>query len=312
MGALFGGRLPHPPTYVAGGFTATPRTERIRRFASLLDELVTFIERAWIPDVETVASAYPDYLGIGVGPRNLIAYGAFDLDATGTSKLFARGRIVAGAPPVQPIDLAAITEAVSYSWYADGASPLAPAAGQTVPQYPKTGAYSWLKAPRYQGQPYEAGPLARMWVNGEYTSGISVMDRHRARALEALKIAKAMKGWLSGLAPGGPVYAEYSPPSAGQGYGLTEASRGALGHWVALADGVLSHYQVVTPTCWNASPRDEANLPGPLEQALVGTPVGSIEEPVEVLRVVHSFDPCLACAVHAMRPKPGVRVRRVG
>jgi hydrogenase large subunit len=82
---------------------------------------------------------------------------------------------------------------------------------------------------------------------------------------------------------------------------LTEAPRGALGHWLQIADSKIANYQVITPTCWNASPRDATGTIGPIEQALIGTPVEDINEPVEVMRVIHSFDPCLACAVHVVR-----------
>ena len=85
--------------------------------------------------------------------------------------------------------------------------------------------------------------------------------------------------------------------------GLTEAPRGALGHWLAIANGTIAHYQIITPTCWNCSPRDTAGQRGPLEQALVGTPIANIDQPIEALRVIHSFDPCLDCATHVMRTK---------
>jgi hydrogenase large subunit len=84
--------------------------------------------------------------------------------------------------------------------------------------------------------------------------------------------------------------------------GLTEAPRGALGHWMNIDGSVITRYQVVTSTAWNASPKDDTGLPGPIEMALMGTPVADVNQPVEVLRVVHSFDPCLACGVHLVRP----------
>jgi hydrogenase large subunit len=100
-----------------------------------------------------------------------------------------------------------------------------------------------------------------------------------------------------------PVY-EYSPiPESASGIGLTEAPRGALGHWIDVSQGQISRYQVITPTAWNASPMDDADQMGPIEQALIGTPVSNEDQPVEVLRVVHSFDPCLACAVHLVTPE---------
>jgi hydrogenase large subunit len=140
-----------------------------------------------------------------------------------------------------------------------------------------------------------------MWMTGDYRKGISVMDRVLARALEAAKIADAMAGWLGQFVPGEPAYEHRSMPITGTGLGLAEASRGALGHWVDIVGGRLSRYQIVTPTAWNASPCDDAGLKGAMEQALIGTPVGDPANPVEVLRVVHSFDPCLACAVHTVR-----------
>ena len=120
----------------------------------------------------------------------------------------------------------------------------------------------------------KSGPLARMWVNGDYQNGISVMDRHLARAYECLKIAQAMKTWLTQIVVTNPVYVTPVPKTSVSGIGLTEAPRGALGHWLQVgADGRLAHYQVISPTTWNASPRDNAGQPGALEQALLGTPI---------------------------------------
>ena len=131
----------------------------------------------------------------------------------------------------------------------------------------------------------------------------SVLGRHAARALETKFVADSMRGWLDELVVGDPVY-EYSPIlESASGIGLTEAPRGALGHWIDIDQGKISRYQVITPTAWNASPRDDAGLMGPIEQALIGTPVADLAQPIEVLRVIHSFDPCLACAVHLVTPE---------
>ena len=105
-----------------------------------------------------------------------------------------------------------------------------------------------------------------------------------------------------------PVYAGWAAPADAEAAGLTEAPRGALGHWLKIRAGKIAHYQVVTPTCWNGSPRDDQQKPGPMEKALVGTPVADSKQPIEVLRIVHSFDPCLACAVHVCRPSDSARV----
>jgi hydrogenase large subunit len=174
--------------------------------------------------------------------------------------------------------------------------------GATEPEFPKQDAYSWLKAPRLLDKPFEVGPLARMWVNGDYDRGISVMDRHIARAEETLKIAEAMDGWLDQLQVDQSAYDDYFDQHSGVGAGMSEAPRGALGHWIQVTDGKIDHYQVITPTCWNASPRDDQGVAGPMEQALMGTPIGDPNQPIEALRVIHSFDPCLSCAVHIMQP----------
>ncbi len=324
MGALFGGRLPHPPAFVPGGFTDSVRPDRIANFRRYLSVLIPFIQNTYLPDVDALASIYSDYFQVGRGRGNLLAYGVFDLDSSGNSKLLRRGRVTGGSssgevdddrtgsPSVQTVDPAQITEQVTYSWYNNTTNNLNPSSGLTVPQYPKKGAYSWLKAPRYLNLPYEVGPLARMTVNGDYTAGISVMDRHKARALEALKVAQALQTWVGQLNPAAPVYQQYSVPSQATGLGLTEAPRGALGHWVRIANRRIANYQVVTPTCWNASPMDGAGNHGPIEQAVIGTPVADLDQPMEVLRVIHSFDPCLSCAVHVMRPKEGVRIFALG
>jgi len=307
-GAVFGGRLPAPPAYIPGGFTAIPKSADITKVGAYLNELIPFIQNVWIPDIQLLGTYYTDYYNIGQGPANLLAYGVFDEDATGQNKLLRRGRVENGSTSVQPVDVNAITEDVTWSWYAGSTNGLPPATGQTSPKYPKGNAYSWLKSPRYSGKPYEVGPLARMWVNGDYRNGISVMDRHMARALEALKVAQAMQTWIGQIAIGQPVYTNHKVPETGSGYGLTEAPRGALGHWLDISSKKISRYQIVTPTCWNASPRDAGGVQGPIEQALMGTPVASFKEPVGLLRVVHSFDPCLSCAVHVMRPDDKARV----
>lgn len=301
MGAVFGGKTPHSPAYIPGGFTKVPTAADVTKARSYLAEIVSFVENVYIPDAEYLASVYSDYHTIGIGSRNLLAFGVFDLDQWGNSKLLGRGMATGGSTSVMPVNTGAITEDVTNAWYSSP-SGLNPARGETVPVHPKTNAYSWLKAPRYAGAACETGPLARMWVNGDYRRGISAMDRNLARAHEARKIARALDGWLTEIRVGQPVYQKAAVPAAGEGIGLTEAPRGALGHWLSLSGSKIARYQVITPTCWNASPRDDRGGLGPIEEALVGTPVKNLKEPVEVLRVIHSFDPCLSCAVHLVRP----------
>jgi hydrogenase large subunit len=321
MGAIFGAKLPCTSTFVPGGCTEVVTENKISDFSALLDELQSFIDNVYIPDVLTVAEAFSEYFSIGVGCGNLLAYGVFDLDVSGTTKLLARGRYTEGE--VGNVDPSLITEYVAYSRYTPESGNLNPSVGITEPDIKKPKAYSWIKSPRYLDKVHEAGPLARMFVSylaeeptvqglvnhvldhfGAGTDALfSVLGRHAARALECKFIADSMDGWLEELIVEDPVYT-YSPiPESGAGIGLTEAPRGALGHWIDINNSKISRYQVVTPTSWNASPRDDLEQRGPIEEALIGTPVAVTDQPIEVLRVIHSFDPCIACAVHLVTPE---------
>jgi hydrogenase large subunit len=309
MGAIFGGRLPMAANFVPGGSSEVVTAEKVDAFGALLTEMHAFIDNVYIPDVLAVAGLFSEYGEIGMGCGNLLSYGVFDLD-DGT-RLLARGRLTQGASG--EVEAANIKEYVKHSWYTPDSGDLNPRVGVTEPDVTKEGAYSFVKSPRYEGKVYEVGPLARMAVNGDYPldglelslSGISVLDRVAARAVETKLVADAMLGWLGELVPGGDVYIHSETPRQAEGIGLTEAPRGALGHWTQIADSQIARYQIVTPTGWNASPRDDASQYGAIEQALTGTPVEDTEQPIEILRVVHSFDPCLACAIHMVRPGKG-------
>ena len=124
------------------------------------------------------------------------------------------------------------------------------------------------------------------------------MGRHLARALAAKLLAEKLEQWVLSLKPGEPTYVEYEIPEEATGFGITDASRGALGHWIEIKNGRIHNYQAVVPTTWNASPRDDNGIPGAIEQALEGTRVKDKDNPFELVRIVRSFDPCLACAIH--------------
>jgi hydrogenase large subunit len=188
--------------------------------------------------------------------------------------------------------------------------------------------YSWLKTPRWKGHAMEVGPLSRMLVAyalghqevKENVDGVlkhlevpvtalfSTLGRTAARGIEARLIAgwaKEMYGQLmSNIKNGDTRTAETSKwrpetwPASAQGVGMTEAPRGALAHWIVIKDGKIDNYQLVVATTWNGSPRDAQGQRSAYEAALIGTPVANIDQPVELLRTIHSFDPCLACSVH--------------
>lgn len=327
MCAIFSGKMPHQVAIVPGGVTELPTVQKIADYLWRLNDLRQFIDNVYIPDVLAVASVFSDYFGIGAGCGNLLSYGLFDLetgekDLTKRRRLMPQGTSSGFAIEQKPLDASKITEDVKNSWYKSG-SHLYPGAGETVADREKSGAYSWLKAPRYDGQVYEVGPLARMVV--AYAAGdqtvqqlvndtlayfhagpevlFSTLGRHAARALECKYVADKMVGWLMELKPGEPVCVDYTTPVEAEGMGLWEAPRGALGHWISIKDSKIANYQCVVPTTWNASPKDDQGQPGPIEQAVTGTRIKDESNPFEIVRIVRSFDPCIACAVHLVTPK---------
>ena len=193
--------------------------------------------------------------------------------------------------------------------------------------------YSFLKTPRWKEQPMEVGPLARLLV--AYASGntdvkelvgqtlgklnvpaealFSTLGRTAARALDAALAMTWLKEYFNELLErvrinevstfNGQMWEPKTWPSSCEGIGLTEAPRGALAHFIKIRNGAIENYQLVVPTTWNGSPRDAKQQRSSFEQALIGTPVANLEQPVEILRTIHSFDPCLACAVHLYDPQ---------
>jgi hydrogenase large subunit len=321
MIAVFGGKMPHNVAVVPGGVLAEVTHDKIAFFATRLAEVSDFIDQVYIPAVLTVAGAYPDYFDIGAGASRYLAYGVFDQDTAANplarKRLFPGGYI-GGSGQLSAVDVEKINEDVTSSRYTPDCA-AKPAEGKTTADPEKAGAYSWLKAPRYDGAAVEVGPLARTLVG--YASGgaikasvdaalkatglapgklRSVLGRHLARALEARVLATSMLEWLTQLAPGDPVAADLEIPQESRGAGLIDGPRGALGHWIEIKDKKIARYQLVVPTTWNASPRDASGTPGAMEQALIGTKVRDSENPYEVVRIVRSFDPCLACAVHSV------------
>ena len=322
MLSIFGGKAPHNIGIVPGGVASQVTPDKIAGFFGKLDEIRQFTEDVYIPTILRVAAVYGDYFDVGKGCARYLSYGAFDMDNASVdplsrNRLWCAGMLDDGK--LQAASQDKIAEEVACSRYSDDCA-VRPAEGKTTPQGEKQGAYSWIKAPRYDGAPAEVGPLARVLINyaaGEQTvkdevdaalsaAGAdadklhSVMGRHLARALEARMLAKAMVGWLRELKPYEPAAVEFTIPDEAAGAGLVGGPRGALGHWVQIKDKVIRRYQMIVPTTWNASPRDASGTPGPIEQALLATKVKDCDNPFEVVRIIRSFDPCLACAVHVL------------
>ena len=330
MMAILGGKNPHPQSTIVGGVTCGGEltAERLGDFRAYLAAVRSFIDAAYIPDLKVVAERYPDWKSFGRF-GNFMACGEFPQGPDWPGDLFMpEGMIFNGeVRDVQPLDPAMISEHVARSWYA-GTTARHPVNGETVPEYTgldKEARYSWLKAPRYGDDPMEVGPLARVLVG--YGRGVpvfvdavenfltdvglseadllSTLGRTAARAIETVIIGTGMVSWLKELEDNliisgdKQIYEGYSLGD-GPGVGFLEAPRGALGHWIDVSSGKIGAYQMVVPTTWNLSPRCGMGFSGPLEKALVGVPVADPENPVEVLRVIHSYDPCIACGVHVI------------
>ena len=333
--AIFGGKNPHPQSLVVGGVTCVMDTvdaSRIGEYKFRFNQVRDFVERAYLPDVLLAASFYKDegLKGIGCGVKNYLAYGGFPLDDDWNQTLLPRGVVKNGdISKVLPLDEAKITEEVTHAWY-KGADALHPYQGKTEPNGNVKGdeKYTWCKAPRYDGEPYEVGPLARFIIGyGQghaqikalvdstlKTTGLpvtvlfSTLGRTAARALETKLIADNTERWIGELidnikAGDTRTWTRCDVPEQGQGRGMTEVPRGALGHWIKIKGKVIDNYQAVVPSTWNSSPRDKNGKRGPYEQALIGTKLANVEQPLEIIRTIHSFDPCMACAVHIIDPK---------
>lgn len=227
-----------------------------------------------------------------------------------------------------------VSESIAHSWYA-GENGRHPWKESTIPKYSEfnpSGKYSWVKSPRFQSKPMQVGPLAqvlvgyatghqltRHWADFALDTAGSVaharltpavlngtLGRHLARAVRAAVLSDlALKHWqlLADNIGKDDLTVAREPvfPSAEvSGFGFHEAPRGTLSHWVVIRNGKIANYQCVVPSTWNAGPRDEKGQMGPYEASLVGNPVADPKRPLEVLRTIHSFDPCLACAIHTL------------
>jgi hydrogenase large subunit len=353
--AVFGGKNPHP-NFVVGGMPCSINlnepnainTERLAFVKQKLDEAKAFVEEVYIPDLLMIAEAYKDeWSRTGGGVSNYLSYGDFPLAEYGDTGNYLMprgvvlGRDLRTLHPVDALSPDEIKESISHSWYAytggdreglhpfDGETNL----NYTGPEPPYShlnvdGKYSWIKTPRWKGEPMEVGPLARMTV--AYAAGkepqkaliddtlgklglpiealFSTLGRTAARGLETLltadwaldvfgKLMENLRYGDSRMVN----HSLWSPelwPAAAKGVGLSEAPRGALAHFVVIENRQVANYQMLVPSTWNASPRDANGRLSAFEASLTNMPVHDPDRPLEILRTIHSFDPCLACAVH--------------
>jgi len=351
---IFGGKNPHP-NFVVGGVPMpidldsdiALNANRLSIIKDSIDNMITFVDQVYLPDVLAIAPYYLDYASIGEGVGNFLTWGEFpDTDNSDVSKFFIPRGIILNRDlnniiVPDPNDFEKMKEYIAHSWYdysTGDNSGLHPLVGETnfnytgpKPPYEQLEVeqkYSWLKAPRWADKPMEVGPLARVLMM--YASGneqiqelvnstlkaldapieavFSTLGRTAARAIETKVIADYMLETYNELIAtinegetstfNGEKWEPSSWSSHAEGFGYMEAPRGALGHWIVIDKGKIENYQMVVPTTWNASPRDQNGNAGAYEMSLIDTTLAVPDQPLEILRTIHSFDPCMACAIH--------------
>ena len=329
--AIFGGQWPHSSYMVPGGIVTEPDSRKVIESQSLLYSVKQWFEQRVVGEAlaswETVNSVesfeawlteHPDSvianftaisreLGldkIGAGADLMLSYGAYDTLDSGTYDLKDQTR--------NELDQRLITEHVAYSWFKAYENGLHPSQGQTIPDFDTdSNRYTWAKAPRYDERVTQTGPLAELVIGGDplLTAllshyGDSAWLRQLARILRIGAVSKAMLGMLDEINQriGEPHILPVSDEQKcdGSGFGLIQAARGALGHWITIEDGKVSRYQIVTPTAWNASPKDAQGQPGHWERSVIGMELDDPDNPVEIGHVVRSHDACLVCTVHML------------
>lgn len=298
MLAVLGGKAPHNHGIFVGGVTVNMDVSKWNKVRSLLASIQHFVEKVTLEDVYTLAEFYPEYFHNGEGYSNLMSYGVYD----GYEKkqlTYVKPKVYINGN-LYDFNESKITENIYFAWYKADKVESEPCELEPDPDITKEKAYSWIKAPRYDGYPMEVGPLARMWLSGIYRRGISTMDRMIARILEMKKICGILQGLLNQIKLIPARKKRYEIPDEAKGRGLIDTTRGALGHWISIKEQTIAYYDIITPTAWNLSPTDSRGVKGVIEKALIGTHIENIRNPVEIGRIVRSFDPCVSCATHVI------------
>jgi hydrogenase large subunit len=312
--------------------------ERLMYLKSFIDKLGDFIEQVYLVDTAIIAAHYPQWLTMGKGADCYLCVPELPIDRKSEHYLLPGGYMENGKfrPIATQHDAylqQGIEESGKHAWYQDD-KPLAPWEGLTRPNYTgwqEDGKYSWVKAPTFYGKTVEMGPLAWLLcsletghqptqqVFSQFTGMMktltgetlkteqleSTLGRVVGRTVHACVLHQTLsQQWqalVTNIGTGDhETFIAPNIPASGEirGVGFIEAPRGALSHWVVIKDGKIANYQAVVPSTWNAGPRNFNDEPGPYERALVGTPVSDPAKPLEVVRTIHSFDPCMSCAVH--------------
>ncbi len=335
--AIFGGKTPHPQSIVVGGITSVAdmlNPGRLNDYIFIIKEAKEFVDRAYLPDMKLLAIAYKDEIKEGQGRANgnFLSVGGYEFE--GDQRLFCNGVIYGhNFDEIEEFDETKITEEVDRAWYNEKDEPFYTDLNEdgSLKTKTKTDKYSWIKAPRYDGKTMETGPLARILVsymkgneliksfvdeflkdtNLELIDLSTTIGRNVARAIETAYICEYIFKLVSRLIQNIKYYdtetwGKYDfekLPKDTKGGVFLEVPRGVLSHFVNIKNQKIQNYSVIAPTTWNATPKNLDGKRGAYEEALIGIKLADPSRPLEVLKVLHSFDPCLACAVHIIDTK---------
>ncbi len=339
IAGLLGGKMPHVMTLIPGGTAFVPTEQKLDDLKMLIKDLKAWIDTTVVQDTLALVPFYGDVATFGKGVGRYISWGVFegkdwpyggDYTEQMKNRYLPSGVLDTNLKLSDPVE-SLITEYVGHSWYKGTdtyTSPYFTTDGEYT-DYDVKDRYSWVKCPQYDGKPAEAGPLARVLaayqrknsaivkaVDGlleasglKLTDVQSTLGRTAVRQLETVYIAQLMEEWcdelIEAVKGGEASYFEPAVLTTGSGTGFWEAPRGALYHSEKVTNGKIDGYQIIIPSTWNLAPHNEKGEEGPMEAALVGCPVETIEKPINALRTVHSFDPCTACSVHITEPATG-------
>ncbi len=298
--AVLAGKAPHNHGIFTGGVTTDLTSYKIVKVKSIINKIQSFVDTAMREDVDILAYYYPDYFKMGMSYPNFMSYGVFD-NAEADISYVNPGVLVNGI--LYDFRPEYISQQIKYSWFVNDTT--------DELNLQKEDAYTFIKAPRYNGLPMEVGPLARMLISGIYKGGHSCMDRIIARVLETSKILTIMSKLADLINPLPNGQREYLLPEVSEGEGFIDTTRGSLAHFIRIKNKLIDHYSIITPSNWNLSPMDSNGMAGVIEKALIGTSIKDTENPVEIGRIVRSFDPCVSCATHLITPKGNKKIIEV-
>jgi len=324
--------------------------EKLLHIKTLIDEVGDFIKKVYLIDVAAVGAMYADWLRYGSGVKNYLSVPDMPMDTRGKQLHIPGGYIKDGDlssfKPIKNFNdeyfREGVKESIRHSWY-DGDWNKHPWEEATEPGYTDWGEkYSWIKSPTFYGKQAQVGPLANVMCMAAAGHGPtkkyldmalglvskvagttvtvdmlhSTIGRHAARAIRCAVMHDAIVDQWNALVEniGKGDFEIYNKPEfpggIQKGFGFHEAPRGMLSHWVVIENGRIRNYQCVVPSTWNLCPRNGDDALGPVEASLVGNPMADAAKPLEALRTVHSFDPCIACAVHVLDAR-GNKVSKV-